>query len=234
MVSEDMGARRAAASQPGSEDDREPERLRRMSGDRSLVAHVLTTAHGDLDDRIGMNVLHGVATAVLGAGLGVQIFLSFLVAPAAFRVVDRPVAARVMEGVFPGYYGFGLATTTMALLLVLALALRQPGPLRWGAVALLGLTLAGTVYAGHILLPEARAARLRAQAAPAGDRAPLEFSRLHRRAVAVNIAIFAAGALALALHLAAQTEDRTGRPEPRRARVTSEGVAKTLRARVGS
>lgn len=149
-----------------------------------------------------MSVLHGLATALLGAGLGVQIFLSFLVAPAAFRAVDRPVAARVMESVFPGYYGFGLATIAMALALVLALALREPSPLRWGTAALLGLTLAGTVYAGHVVLPEAHAARLRAQAAPAGDLAPLEFSRLHRRAVAVNITIFAAGAVALALHLA--------------------------------
>ena len=60
-----------------------------------------------------MRLLHGLATALLGAGLGVQIFLSFLVAPAAFRVVDRSVAARVMEGVFPVYYGFGLTTLTM-------------------------------------------------------------------------------------------------------------------------
>jgi hypothetical protein len=172
----------------------------------------LTTAHGDPDHRSEMSVLHGVATALLGAGLGVQIFLSFLVAPTTFRVVDRPVAARVMEGVFPGYYGFGLATTAMALLLVLALALRQPSPLRWGAAALLGLSLAGTVYAGHVLLPETHAARLRAQTAPAGDLAPLEFSRLHRRAVAVNIGIFAAGAIALMLLLATGGPDRASGP----------------------
>ncbi len=148
-----------------------------------------------------MRLLHGLATALLGAGLGVQIFLSFLVAPAAFRVVDRPVAARVMEGVFPGYYGFGLATLTMALALILVLALREPAPLRWGAAALLVVTLLGTVYAGHVLLPQAHDARVRAQAAPAGDLAPMEFSRLHRLAVAVNITIFLTGALALALHL---------------------------------
>lgn len=157
-----------------------------------------------------MRLLHGLATALLGAGLGVQVFLSFLVAPAAFRVVDRPVAARVMEGVFPGYYGFGLTTITMALALALLLAFRESAPLRWATVGLLVLTLVGTVYAGHVLLPEARAARLRAQAAPAGDLAPLEFSRLHRRAVAVNIALFFTGAIALALHLGAAAGDRTG------------------------
>jgi hypothetical protein len=115
-----------------------------------------------------------------------------------------------MEGVFPGYYGFGLATIGMVLALVLAVALWESSPLRWGTVALVGLTLAGTVYAGYVLLPQARTARLRAQAAPAGDLAPLEFSRLHRRAVAINIAVFAAGAAALALHLAAGAGARAG------------------------
>lgn len=152
-----------------------------------------------------MGALHGVATALLGAGLGVQLFLSYLVAPSAFRLVERPVAVRLMEGIFPGYYGFGLATTAAALALIVAITLRDGSPLRWGATWLLGLTLIGTVYAGHVLLPQAHAARLRAQAAPAGDLAPLEFSRLHRRAIGVNIAIFAAGVVALALHLAAGT-----------------------------
>jgi len=157
-----------------------------------------------------MSVLHGLATALLGVGLGVQLFLSYLVAPTAFRLVDRPVAVRLMEGLFPGYYGFGLVTVALALVIVVVLARRGPSPLRWGAAVVLGLTLAGTVYAGHVLLPQAREARIRAQAAPAGGLAPLEFSRLHRRAVAVNIAVFAAGAISLALHLAAGTPGRQG------------------------
>jgi len=190
----------------------------------------LTTARKDPDHRIKMSLLHGLATALLGAGLGVQLFLSYLVAPAAFRLVDRPVAVRVMEGLFPGYYGFGLATTAAALALVLVLALRQASPLRWGTAALLGLTLAGTVYAGHVLLPEAHAARLRAQAAPAGDLAPLEFSRLHRRAVAVNIGVFAAGTVALVLHLAAGVPDPAQRVGPRlTSRVVSQRVGRTQR-----
>jgi hypothetical protein len=149
--------------------------------------------------------LHALASALLGAGLGVQVFLSFQVAPSAFRLLDRPQAVRLMEGLFPGYYLFGIATTTVALGLLLWLALAAPGaPLRWGALVLVTVVLAGTLYAGQILLPEAHAARLRAQAAPAGDLAPLEFSRLHRRSVAVNIALFAVGLLALGLHAAAR------------------------------
>ena len=231
-----MGARSAAASQPGRTDDREEEREVRIDRDGTpaiadgasgawigrshgraaprAAPPRLTTTRTDTDHRTDMGILHGLATALLGAGLGVQVFLSFLVAPAAFRVVDRPVAARVMEGVFPGYYGFGLTTIAMALGLVLVLAFREPGPLRWGTAALLALTLVGTVYAGHVLLPEAHAARLRAQAAPAGDLAPLEFSRLHRRAVAVNIAIFLTGTIALALHLGTSASERVGRAGP--------------------
>ena len=150
------------------------------------------------------SVAYATAAVFLGAGLGVQVFLSFLVAPAAFRLLERPQAVRLMEGVFPGYYTLGLVTTAVSLVLVLWLIGAQPrAPLRWGAAILLACVLAGTFYAGHILLPEAHAARLRAQAAPAGDLAPLEFSRLHRRAVTVNIVLFGVGLLALVLHAAA-------------------------------
>ncbi len=147
---------------------------------------------------------HGMAAALLGAGLGVQILLSFLVAPAAFRLLERPAAVHLMEGLFPGYYLLGLVTTGLALLLVLALGAAQPRtPLRWTAAVLLVAALGGTVYAGQVLLPQAHRARLRAEAARAGDLAPLEFSRLHRRAVGVNIALFGVGLVALVLHAAA-------------------------------
>ena len=147
---------------------------------------------------------HALAAALLGAGLGVQLFLSFLVAPLAFRLLERPLAVGLMEGLFPGYYLVGLVTTGLALVLVLGLALaEQRAPLRWGTVTLLAVVFAGTLYAGNILLPQAHAARLRAQAAPAGDPAPLEFSRLHRQATVVNIALFGVGSLALGLHAAA-------------------------------
>jgi hypothetical protein len=150
---------------------------------------------------------HAAAAALLGAGLGVQVFLSFLVAPQAFRLIDREQAVRFMEGLFPRYYLFGVVTTGLALVLALSLALgARRAPLRWGAVALLGVVLAGTLYAGNILLPQAYAARVRAQSAAAGDLAPLEFSRLHRWAITVNIALFAVGFVALALHAAAREE----------------------------
>lgn len=148
---------------------------------------------------------HTIAAGALGAGLGVQLFLSFLVAPTAFRLIDRTLAARLMEDIFPPYYRFGLVTTALALALVVGLAVREhPAPLRWGAALLLGAVLAGTVYAGGVLLPQAHAARLLAQAAPAGSLAPLEFSRLHRRAVAVNIALFGVGLVAFAVHATAR------------------------------
>ena len=91
-----------------------------------------------------MRVAHVLAAAVLGAGLGVQIFLSFLAAPAAFRLIDRAMAVRLMEGLFPSYYRFGLLTTGLALVLAVLLALRERSqPLRWGVVLLLAVTLGG-------------------------------------------------------------------------------------------
>lgn len=149
-----------------------------------------------------------IAAALLGAGLGVQLFFSFMVAPAAFVLIDRGLAVRLMEGLFPGYYGFGLGASALALAFTAYVAVREPTPLRWGVVALLAVVVAGSIYAGHVLLPEVRAARLRAQAAAARDLAPLEFSRLHRRAVAVNITLFGVGVVALLLHAAAPGRSR--------------------------
>jgi hypothetical protein len=71
---------------------------------------------------------HGAAAGLLGAGLGVQVFLSFLVAPAAFRLIDRADAVRLMEGVFPGYYRFGLVVTAAALVVVILLAWAEGSP----------------------------------------------------------------------------------------------------------
>jgi len=189
----------------------------------------LTTGFADPDHPSEMRILQGLVTALLGAGLGVQVFLSFLLAPTAFRVLERATAVHMMEGVFPGYYGFGLATVGIALVLTLILGFREPSPLRWGTNVLLAITVAGTVYAGQILLPQAHAARLRADAAPAGDLAPLAFSRLHRLAVVVNIAVFAAGAIALALHLAQGADDRAQQGQlGRDSRVVSQGIGQNI------
>ncbi|MGH7263330.1 MAG: DUF4149 domain-containing protein [Candidatus Rokuibacteriota bacterium] len=147
-----------------------------------------------------------LVAAFLGAGLGVQVFLSFLVAPLAFQLIlDRALAVRVVTALFPGYYLFGLAATGVALLLTLALAIAERrSAARWATVSLLALTLAGTVYAARVLLPRTQAVRLRAEAARAGDPAPLEFRRLHRWAATVNIAVFAVGLVALTAHAAAR------------------------------
>jgi hypothetical protein len=165
-----------------------------------------------------MAAIHALASASMGAGLGTQLFLAYLVAPSAFRLLERPAAVRLMEGIFPGYHALGLATTAIALVLAAILALRAGGAARWGVAALLAITLLGTLYAGQVLLPAAHAARLRAETARAGDLAPLEFSRLHRRAVAVNIALFVVGALALAVHALAGPADpgRSARPTAQR------------------
>ena len=89
---------------------------------------------------------HALVAALLGAGLGVQVFLSFLVAPSAFRLLERPQAVRLMEGLFPGYYAIGIVTTGAALGVVLLLSVARPGaPLRWGTAALLAAALAGTL-----------------------------------------------------------------------------------------
>jgi hypothetical protein len=152
-----------------------------------------------------VGVLHTLMAAVLGASLGTQVFLTFLAAPAVFGLLERPLAGRVMEGLFPAYHAFGMATTGLALLLGLWLAIRAPGsPARWGVAALLALVLLGTWYGSAVLLPATRAARERGVPGVAAETRTLEFTRLHRRAAVLNVGLFLAGAMALSVHAAAR------------------------------
>jgi hypothetical protein len=116
-----------------------------------------------------------VATALL---LGAMLFFSFGVAPMAFRALERPQAARLMQALFPLYY-----------LVIVAL----------GAAAALCLAIAGDpLHGGTMAFVAAAAALLRQGLLPrldalrplkeSGDAlAQAGFARLHRASMVVNL-----------------------------------------------
>lgn len=125
-------------------------------------------------------------------------FFSIFVAPAAFQVLDRESAGRLVTTVFPRYYLFGLVFGLLGLVGVTGRLIgggERPAP--WGTLALLLLMLALTLYILLVVLPaseEARAAMRLAGATP-GSGAPEAkvFARLHRLSVTLNAATLLAG-----------------------------------------
>ncbi len=118
--------------------------------------------------------------------LGVLVFFSAFVAPAAFSVLDRESAGRLVSTVFPRYYGFGVVLGTLALAGVIG-RLGSGRELPWGPLVLLLVMLALSVFSLVVLLPKLHALR------PPIPGASTAFARIHRLSVALNLATMLAG-----------------------------------------
>ena len=136
----------------------------------------------------------------VGLWIGEIAAFSFLVAPAVFRVLDSAAAGDVVGAIFPRYYLLGAVAGATACGLGLVLANASGNPRWWlAAVAVLGVGLAATVWAGMVVQPRARSLRVAMQAAGPESPAAAEFRRLHGRAVALNGAALLAGLVGLGL-----------------------------------
>lgn len=113
-----------------------------------------------------------VVPVLLAAFLGIALFFSFVVAPAAFRAFPRPDAGRYLGTIFPAYYLTGLILAAAAsLILVRELNAPAPGPrltLRLGLTGLVfllmtvSLSYLPTIHAMREQLATARTPELEA------------------------------------------------------------------------
>lgn len=145
-----------------------------------------------------MNYLKLLTVSGVSVWLGAMAFFSIFVAPAAFSVLDRESAGRLVTAVFPRYYLFGLVFGLLALVGVVGRLLRTAGrQAPWGSLALLLLMLGLTLYAIWVLLPASESARatMRAAGVAPGSVAPeaRAFARLHRTSVFLNAVTLLAG-----------------------------------------
>lgn len=117
--------------------------------------------------------------------LGAMVFFSAFVAPAAFSVLDRESAGRLVSTVFPRYYVFGTGLGIVALAGVVG-RLRSGKP-PWGSLMLLLLMLGMNAFTMAVLLPQLEALR---PGVPGGS---LAFARLHLFSVGLNLTTMLAG-----------------------------------------
>lgn len=132
-------------------------------------------------------VLRAIYLLSLTVWVGTLVFFSFAATPRIFAMLPRDEAARAVAALFPVYYATGWIAGGLALAATLGLAAlaRTFGPAaRWRA-AILALMLAVSAYAGLVVLPEVRAARL------AGDTAARDAG--HRLSVLLNLAVILGG-----------------------------------------
>ena len=145
-----------------------------------------------------MNPLKVLTISSVSVWLGAMAFFSIFVAPAAFSVLDRESAGRLVTTVFPRYYSFGAGLGVVALAGVLGQVLgRGSRAAPWATLALLLLMLGLTFYVMLVLEPQIQRTRLALSSAgiAPGSAAPEAhaFARLHRVSVILNGVTLLAG-----------------------------------------
>ncbi len=133
-----------------------------------------------------MNFLKLLTIVSVSLWLGAIVFFSAFVAPAAFSVLDRESAGRLVSTVFPRYYVFGFVLGIIAFVgLVGRVVPSREVP--WVPFVLLLLMLGMNAFALVVLLPQLQALR------PVTPGASLAFARLHLLSVFLNVATMLVG-----------------------------------------
>ena len=145
-------------------------------------------------------ILRTIEFLALGLWLGSDVFLSFVVAPGAFRILDSRDQAGAMVGY--GLWWMHMIGVVCGIAILLARLLRTrtfaslAGPAALCVVLMIGLT----VVSQHAVSPKMAALRVQMgsiQATAADSPLLAEFSRWHRVSVSLESGVLLAGFLAL-------------------------------------
>jgi asparagine N-glycosylation enzyme membrane subunit Stt3 len=139
-----------------------------------------------------------VFLATLGSWIGIMAFLSFVVAPTVFGVLEAPQAGDVVGAIFPRYYAVGVSLGVAAVAAALFLRTRSERRRAWTlAVLALVVAVAAASWSGAAVHPQARRLRSALRGPAATDEVRADFARLHRTAVALNLVAMLAAATSL-------------------------------------
>lgn len=145
-----------------------------------------------------MQITAAIFRLALAFWVGGAALFTFVLTPTLFRTQPRDLAAKIVGVLFPGYFWWGLAAGSVALLCLLVLRGRSFLLTLTLLILMLGLT---SFQAFSI---EPRAAELKQRIVSfetTGKDEPLrrEFSRLHGISMACNLAVLISGIVLIVL-----------------------------------
>lgn len=145
-----------------------------------------------------MPVLNAVYTLALACWLGGATLFTFVLTPKLFAALSRDMAGMIVGLLFPGYFRWGLACGTVALLCKLV----GRGRFSLTCIGILAAMLVLTATQAFVIEP--RAAAIKGQivsfdTTAKDDPARAQFRKLHGLSMATNLAVIAGGAVLLLL-----------------------------------
>jgi hypothetical protein len=145
-----------------------------------------------------MQITAAIFRLALAFWVGGAALFTFVLTPTLFKTQPRDLAATIVGALFPGYFWWGLATGTVALICLLILRGRYFLPTLILLVLMLGLTS----YQAFSIEP--RAAVLKQQivsfeTTSKDDPLRREFSKLHGISMACNLVVLLSGIVVIML-----------------------------------
>lgn len=131
----------------------------------------------------------------LAVWVGSMIFFSFIGAPSIFKILEKPMAGRVVGDIFPKYWIIGYICGAIALASLFYLW-KKGSSGTTVIVTLLSIMLCTALYAGLCVGPRARNIKARITATEnAEEKEDLRkrFSKIHRRSMEMNVTILIMG-----------------------------------------
>jgi len=133
----------------------------------------------------------------LSLWVGGMALFTFVVTPVIFRSQGRDAAGKIVGAIFPFYFRYGLVLTAVALLARMVAGEAFHGARQWAGTLLILTALLLGGYQAYGLAPQMERVKRSVasfEAAPPGDPARKEFSRLHGISMVVNLVILLEGA----------------------------------------
>jgi len=138
----------------------------------------------------------------LSLWVGGIVFFSFLTTPALFSSLPREMTGTVLAVLFPRYYYLGYASGGILLAMTL-LESALVRSLPWLRISLILIMLGSTCYAGMILRPKIHQLKIEMKAVeedtPLGKDLKLNFDKLHRLSVVLNMVVLVGGLFLLGI-----------------------------------
>jgi hypothetical protein len=142
-----------------------------------------------------LTILYRIAVAFWVGGVAI---FTFVLTPALFRTQSRDLAGQIVGVLFPGYFRWGLACGTIALVLQLLVRGRHTV----AVCALLGVMLAATSFQAFYIEPRAAALKREIpsfETTPKDHPLRRQFSKLHGVSAVCNLVVFGGGVALVAL-----------------------------------